>query len=1599
MSFSFWIPGFTARLLAGLATTLSLLFSAGYSYAENAADFVAVPPLINVSASGDKPNVLVILDNSNSMDEAPTGRAVGSANSGSKSEIARTAVKSIVNNFGDKTRLGLMAYKQENIVKRNLHDSQYDASFDPANYDPTFTGDRASTTKRNRVSNPTDGVPYVYYNVALPFYSGSNQGTRFCYSSAADFDNGSETTSGPWDSYDCYQRRTDTSDSSTTGFSNSAFSRTFSATDSDFAQNILDFGTYLSWQYVSPSWFSNSSPGQGMLHVAIDDVNASHKTQLLSKLDTSQFSSSSDTPLRNAGLTPIAGTLESAGNYFGGTLSDGEVVSGVSKVAPTPNFCGTQDYVVLVTDGLPSVDKSGSKVADVTAAIDAAAAEAAALLSQGVRTYVVGFGLPTGVDASLLNKIAVAGGTDATLFANDSDTLNAALGSIFLNIFNRSSSSSAAAVLANNARGEGAIFQALYSPSIQDAAGTEVTWTGSLFGLFIDRFGLLREDTNQNAKLDGYDVDRVANYSYNVVEDKTEVELFVSGDSLTPPDTATDTPVATVGLEDLKALWRAQDQLSEISDPVTQRLYSASASTGRYILSSIDGENTLGFRALPSSDLTDLVAAEQDAKSDLDTAQNEYDVAQAQAEAASDTVVLKQAELDNANANVVTQTNNVATKTEELDTAAADTSAAQAAYDEALSDYYDDNLGFYNASLAATEDYGYLIDDYDAEQSQTEAGFDDYVAALIAEGGIATDPDVQAAKADYDASVAELDSRVSAVSGALSDYNDEENQFFDEADSAIPDCVDVDLFAGTACESFYNSVRSDTLNTRFDVRLATQQVKSQRVLVGIERDAYVAALDASGANTNKPAVEAAETVYSDQLSQEDGASQDAFNLATGSGSGIDSFWETSLQFLDTAQSVVNAHLAHLSKQSDEADAVIALDNAISAKAAAVASVPVAEDQLGLAQEDRDTTEDALDVRLAALTAAESAYRMAFDDTFLNYLDTGSGELANKVVRFIRGEEGIDGFRNRTIDLDGDGSSEVMRLGDIVNSTPALVARPSSNYDVLHSDSTYAEFRAKYKDRRNVVYVGANDGMLHAFNAGFWNDSASSFETTNSFADAATTAVAHPLGSELWSYIPKAALPHLQWLTNPSYAHTYYVDGQPLTFDANVFPDDATHPNGWGTVLVVGMRLGGGTTEVDSDADGTDDQTLRSTYIVMDVTDPEQPPELMAEISHTDLGFTTSVPALFKQRVKGTSYESPTVNNWYLVFGSGPTDIEKVVSNQQAKIFAYDLEARSFLGGFPKAPGGGYSDSFVGDVGVVDWEDNYVDNTAYFGIISGDPAATSDGSVERLRLDLSGFTTTSTLIDTNRPVVARPHLTKDGQGRRWVYFGTGRLFAAEDNITTQQNRYFGIYEPVASGTETDATVTTGELRDVTGIEVEDTGAVSESGSAVSMPDGTDVDNFNQLKYELPRQKQGWYRDLENNGSDPTGRNLSSSDSVRSVLFFTEYTPSALSCKPEGTSRLFGIDFQAGVAPPFEVFSPEDSSDSADDEVAPPYIDLGQGLASGPTAVSNDSSTKLGNSSDSVVTIVTQSSTGQLQLNDATVGSTSNSRQSWREVKLQ
>lgn len=454
--------------------------------------------------SGSKANVLLILDNSNSMDEDASGAAVGSANSNSKSEIARGVAKSLVATYTGKINMGLMAYKQGTMSKQYLHNSPYDVSYEPTHYASEWTGNRADPThKKFRISNPTDTANYIYYNVALPFYSASNSGNGFCYSDTANaaansnhpegFWNSESPSTGPWDTYRCYTTKTGTSntipamdgsDAATYGYGGSAFSSAFNPTDSDFAQSILDFGKMITWQYISETWFANSSPGRGYLHTPLKNLDATQAGKLNTKLGTSQFASNQPTsasyPLQNAGLTPIEGTLLTAKDYFAGSLSDTNE-GYVSSCYPLPESCG-KNFVVLVTDGLPSTDKDGNLTSDSTSALSAAAAAAATLKTAGVETYVVGFALPYGTNPNQLNTIATSGGTGTAYSASNQATLNSALTAIFADILAKSGSAAAVATNSTSLNSSSAIYQAKFDPT---------DWSGQLLAYVVGTSGAL----------------------------------------------------------------------------------------------------------------------------------------------------------------------------------------------------------------------------------------------------------------------------------------------------------------------------------------------------------------------------------------------------------------------------------------------------------------------------------------------------------------------------------------------------------------------------------------------------------------------------------------------------------------------------------------------------------------------------------------------------------------------------------------------------------------------------------------------------------------------------------------------------------------------------------------------------------------------------------------------------------------------------------------------------------------------------------------------------------------------------------------------------
>jgi len=361
---------------------------------------LATAPL--ATAAGAPPNVLMIMDNSNSMDEAPDGSTAcpattndvttavpatpcgdatavtvgGSGSPLSKSEIARRAAKSIIDANGTNMNIGLMAYQQQDVTPYFVYNSFYDASFDPANYAPdwdlTVVGARAtgvapdarnfpgasSTTvphpKKYRYTNPSAAGKYIYYNVALPFYMNAAQGAAFCRSTDANTAANQFPAGHPdgfWSTaaggtYTCYSAKTDTSD--TTNGSGTTYTSSFVPTDSDYAAAINIFGRWTpSTASMGKTWFSediSTSSANGYLHVPIARApgGSTQYNNLITKLNPSQFVTNAPTnisyPLQNAGNTPMAGTIKTANDYFNNSLTNAAQGSGNAGYSNANNY-------------------------------------------------------------------------------------------------------------------------------------------------------------------------------------------------------------------------------------------------------------------------------------------------------------------------------------------------------------------------------------------------------------------------------------------------------------------------------------------------------------------------------------------------------------------------------------------------------------------------------------------------------------------------------------------------------------------------------------------------------------------------------------------------------------------------------------------------------------------------------------------------------------------------------------------------------------------------------------------------------------------------------------------------------------------------------------------------------------------------------------------------------------------------------------------------------------------------------------------------------------------------------------------------------------
>jgi type IV pilus assembly protein PilY1 len=328
--------------------------------------------------------------------------------------------------------------------------------------------------------------------------------------------------------------------------------------------------------------------------------------------------------------------------------------------------------------------------------------------------------------------------------------------------------------------------------------------------------------------------------------------------------------------------------------------------------------------------------------------------------------------------------------------------------------------------------------------------------------------------------------------------------------------------------------------------------------------------------------------------------------------------------------------------------------------------------------------------------------------------------SDAMINFIRGQTVNQGQPADTSKLFRD---RTFALGDIVNAAPVFVHRPPFAY----ADPDYAAFVTAQVGRKSVVYAGANDGMLHAFDA----------ET----------------GEELWGYIPSVVVPQLYRLADAGYAnnHRFYVDGPIAVGDAY----DGTN---WRTILVAGLGGGG------------------KAYIALDVTDPDNPEALweFGTAQDDDMGYSYGNPILTKR---------PSDGRWVVLFASGYNN-NGPGGDGKGRLYVVDAISGAMLseiitdnaGTDPDQSGIAKINNFV-TAGLIDNTTEYV----YGGDLAGN----------LWRFDLRNDTSqrlgrTSATVGS-QPITVRPELARirdsSGAYHRVVYFGTGRYLGFNDLSVT------------------------------------------------------------------------------------------------------------------------------------------------------------------------------------------------------------------------
>lgn len=368
--------------------------------------------------------------------------------------------------------------------------------------------------------------------------------------------------------------------------------------------------------------------------------------------------------------------------------------------------------------------------------------------------------------------------------------------------------------------------------------------------------------------------------------------------------------------------------------------------------------------------------------------------------------------------------------------------------------------------------------------------------------------------------------------------------------------------------------------------------------------------------------------------------------------------------------------------------------------------------------------------------------------------------------YLRGDRSQEGsvFRTRPAGL----------LGDIVNSGVTYVsgASPALRF------TGHATYRASTKNRVPVVYVGSNDGMLHAFSG----------------TD----------GKELFAYVPSAVFSNLPGLTALNFQHRYFVDSTPMYGDIET-------GNGWATILVGGLGAGGrGFYALDitnQNAFAASNESALSALPLWEFTSAQD----------SDLGYTFNEPSINPvtgayQQIAKVADSTTAGGVWRVLVGNG-------YGSSAGNAVLFMLNANNGTAATKLLAQAGPNNGLSAPTPVDTDRDNLID-TIYAGDLLGNVHKFQFSKLVGTNYalaksgDASGeWRYIGKLFASGEPITTAPSVAPACEGIGWnVAFGSGKLNEDVDYSDTTTRR--GFYAVVDKAPSSTITVSTNDLATIT-----------------------------------------------------------------------------------------------------------------------------------------------------------------------------------------